>query len=510
MATVYGLTDLGFFTKPLTAIRDDLNTAFRDAFGASLSLNDRSAFGVIVGIWAERLAILWQILEQITTSLDPDKASGTLLDALSALTGTFRPAADTSKVTLTLTGIDATTVASGSLVQTLSTLKNFKTLADALISAVSAWTPSTSYALGDRVSNAGGVYQNTQAGISAGSGGPTSQDLSAVITDNTCTWTFLGLGTAAVDVDAESEDEGPIIGTAKDISHIVNTQLGWSGVTNVLDAQPGRLVAVDSELRQLRESELAAAGSSPLDALLANLEQVEGVTSVTLFPNNTDFIDVDGVPPHSIEALIKGGDDQDIFDEILRSIAAGIGTFGNTSGTSADSQGVSHAINFSRPSTLSVYANVTLSYDAAVYPADGDTQVKNALVDYVAALSTGRDITASALGAQAFLKVPGVLDVSKVLIYSDVIGAATAWAPSTGYSATVGVRSVVTNDGGRTYICITSGTSAGSGGPTGTGTDITDGGVHWRFLGNSVSITTRQLASLPFNNISVTSSSATP
>jgi hypothetical protein len=48
------------------------------------------------------------------------------------------------------------------------------------------------------------------------------------------------------------------------------------------------------------------------------------------------------------------------------------------------------------------------------------------------------------------------------------------WAATTAY----GVGSYVTN-GNVLYRCITAGTSAGSGGPTGNGTDITDGTVHW-------------------------------
>lgn len=52
-----------------------------------------------------------------------------------------------------------------------------------------------------------------------------------------------------------------------------------------------------------------------------------------------------------------------------------------------------------------------------------------------------------------------------------------AWADSTAYA----VGDVVVN-GSSAYECITAGTSAGSGGPTGTGADITDGGAHWRFL----------------------------
>lgn len=54
---------------------------------------------------------------------------------------------------------------------------------------------------------------------------------------------------------------------------------------------------------------------------------------------------------------------------------------------------------------------------------------------------------------------------------------APAWAGTTGYL----VGRVAVNNY-KLYRCITAGTSAGSGGPTGTSTDITDGTVHWRFL----------------------------
>jgi hypothetical protein len=52
-----------------------------------------------------------------------------------------------------------------------------------------------------------------------------------------------------------------------------------------------------------------------------------------------------------------------------------------------------------------------------------------------------------------------------------------AWAASHAYV----LEDTVTNDTLKTYRCITAGTSAGSGGPTGTGTDITDGGAHWKY-----------------------------
>ena len=52
---------------------------------------------------------------------------------------------------------------------------------------------------------------------------------------------------------------------------------------------------------------------------------------------------------------------------------------------------------------------------------------------------------------------------------------AIAWAPSV--KAFPGER--VTNDTGKTYECITAGTTAATGGPTGTGANITDGTAHW-------------------------------
>ncbi len=63
------------------------------------------------------------------------------------------------------------------------------------------------------------------------------------------------------------------------------------------------------------------------------------------------------------------------------------------------------------------------------------------------------------------------------------IAAATAWAPTTAY--TVGQR--VTN-ASRIYQCITAGTSAGSGGPTSTSTDITDGTAHWAYVGEGTGV----------------------
>lgn len=52
-----------------------------------------------------------------------------------------------------------------------------------------------------------------------------------------------------------------------------------------------------------------------------------------------------------------------------------------------------------------------------------------------------------------------------------------AWTASKAYTIGQGVT-----NGGNVYQCIGAGTSASSGGPTGTGTSITDGTVTWQYL----------------------------
>lgn len=53
-----------------------------------------------------------------------------------------------------------------------------------------------------------------------------------------------------------------------------------------------------------------------------------------------------------------------------------------------------------------------------------------------------------------------------------------AWAASTPY-----ILNQQVNNNGNVYICTTAGTSASSGGPSGTGTGITDGSAVWDYVG---------------------------
>ena len=94
---------------------------------------------------------------------------------------------------------------------------------------------------------------------------------------------------------------------------------------------------------------------------------------------------------------------------------------------------------------------------------DGACDITSALVDVNVAA------TALVVGARYQITTLGTTDWR-------IPSGAPAWAISTAY--TVGQK--VTN-GSNIYTCITAGTSAGSGGPTGTGTSIADNTVVWSY-----------------------------
>jgi uncharacterized phage protein gp47/JayE len=505
----YGLTTTGFVAKTYEVLVEEMNAALRATFGNSINLTN-GIMAKFVAIVCERYAELWELMEAVYSSQDPDKAMDTALEALCALTGTIKNPATASEVTLTLTGTPATVVPAGSRAATLSTAKKFATNASATITLVSNWLNGVAYALGDRrVNDSGKVYQCTQAGTSDPiTSGPTGTGTGIV--DNTCLWDYLGSGTGAVDVEATCTETGVITAFARDISVIDTPVGGWSSVINIEDADLGSAVETNEELRTRRELELAQSGSSPVDALRAALLEVEDVTAVTVFVNNTDVTDADGIPPHAVEAMVMGGENQDIFDALLANVAAGIATYGAPAGlqtgTALDSQGTAHTMKFSRPEEIPIYVVMGVTKNAKTYPTTGDALIKEAIVTWGDAQDTGKDAVPSGIIAQAF-GVTGVLAVTYIGISTSTIATPTIWNSSSVYA----IGNVVVN-AGRVYRCTSGGTSSAvvGSGPSATGTGIIDGTVTWAHLGETIPMALRQLATYDTSRITIISTSGTP
>jgi len=75
----------------------------------------------------------------------------------------------------------------------------------------------------------------------------------------------------------------------------------------------------------------------------------------------------------------------------------------------------------------------------------------------------------------------GITDGTVTWAYQEASTALNNWCWRINTAYVVG--DLVSNNVGKVYVCITAGTSAGSGGPTGLTADITDNTVHWRWYG---------------------------
>lgn len=185
---------------------------------------------------------------------------------------------------------------------------------------------------------------------------------------------------------------------------------------DIASSTVGRDEETDTELRRRRLASLSAVGSGTLAAIRANLLSISGVSQVGALENDTDTgPDANGLPAHSFSMVVQGGADQDILDSIREHKPAGIESYGTTSGTSYDTEGNPYTIEFSRPSTVDFYVDVVLEYVASEYPVDGDTQVRQAMVDIFDSLLIGRDVVTLPVKCSA-LDIAGVHNVSSFKI----------------------------------------------------------------------------------------------
>jgi uncharacterized phage protein gp47/JayE len=349
----YGVTENGFERPSFDEIRQEIIDEKRAIYGA-INTGPESAIGQEIAIQAEREASLWDALEAIYTSQYPRSAAGYSLDGAVQFTGISRLDATKTVVSVDLTGDPGTVIPSGSEAST----------------------------------DDGDIFELVED-VTLDSEGEGSGQMQAV-------------------------ESGAVIALAGALTNIETPVSGWDSVDNPDDGQTGRAVETDAELRIRRQESLQVTGAGTVPAIRARLlQQVDNVTAVTIIENRSGEEDMDGRPPHSFEAVVSGGTDQDVADMLWEAKPAGIETTGEETVTVEDSEGAEHSISFSRPIQVYIWAKITVEENSEGVPDGATDAIKKELVKYgEGEFGVGDDVIYQALYGPIYNNVDGIKSVT--------------------------------------------------------------------------------------------------
>jgi len=382
----FGVTSTGYNPKLISDILADIEAKQKSDFGSQVNTGGEAVLGQLNATFAAAVAEGWEVLGAVYRSLYPDSASGEALDQVSAITGVTREPATHSTVDIRCNGTPGTVLLTGRVVSVDATGERFVSVEDATI-------PGAGFIL----------------------------------------------------VAYESENFGPVVLSTGQVLTIETPVAGWSTAAAVEDAELGENLETDAELRLRRLELLRVQGTATIEAIRADVLDVDDVVQCFVFENASNITDSRSLPPKSIEVLADGGTDAAVAAAVFGSKCAGIETYGHppsdVTETVTDSQGVDHDINFTRPDTTPIYIRADVTYDPAVYePATADQAIKDALALLGDSLTLGDDVIYERFQAEVF-SVAGVVD--STLFYIDTV------SPPTGTSnIPLGIRELATFDTG--------------------------------------------------------------
>ncbi|EDX3145867.1 hypothetical protein B6N85_002067 [Salmonella enterica subsp. diarizonae serovar 61:l,v:1,5,7] len=208
----------------------------------------------------------------------------------------------------------------------------------------------------------------------------------------------------AVTVTAICSSSGAVAALAGTITTINTPTRGWTSVTNPAAATVGAPAETDAELRIRQGQSVAIPSITPFEGVDGAIANIAGVTRHKLYENDTGKTDGNGLPPHSISAIVDGGDVTEIARTIRGNKGQGVRTWGKTSVTVPDKYGNPHIISFSRPTDVPVYGKITLTVFAG-YTSQIGVQIQQAVADYINRLMIGDQVLLSRIYSPANLGV---------------------------------------------------------------------------------------------------------
>lgn len=337
------VTASGISAPDYQTILSTITEYFQQIYGTDAYLEPDSKDGQMVALVALAVHDANNTAIQVYNSFSPSSGMTDALTRNVKINGIARKAATNSTVDVTLTGMAGTTITNGS------------------------------------VKDANGVIWNLPASVTI--------DVSGAVT-----------------VTATCANSGAVAAVAGSITKINTPTRGWTAVSNASAATVGSAAETDAQLRVRQAQSVAIPALTPFDAVDGAIANVTGVTRHKLYENDTGAVNSDGIPAHSIAAIVDGGDVTDIAQTIRGKKGQGVATFGSTTVTVPDKYDNPHAISFSRSTNVPIYVALTLKVFTG-YTTQVGEQIKQAIADYINSLTIGDDVLLSRLYSPANLGV---------------------------------------------------------------------------------------------------------
>ena len=426
------VTPTGLNRKTLQELRLEFENKFKQVFGVAFETAVDSPNGLLISQLALSYNDLWELAQEIYSSLDPNQAVGAALDARAAFNGVSRkPALPCTVDAVLYTSGDSATIPAGSLAKRQRGNLNFaldetvtisRSSCDELLIIDNGSAKNTEYVFhftfGDVTLNnstSAGNLSVLRTAVNSAGGSATLTDRGLIVkTSDSSPVGITGAmpsdfiilsGASGAFTAVETGYQTCEIG---ELDTIAVGVIDWNSVYNYVAGDPGEDLESDESLRVRRAIAAKSRKAIATDpAIELALLDVPGVSSAIVKSNRGFTTDDEGVPGKAFTSLVVGGNDNEIARCIYENQPAGIQSFGNTSVNITDSHGIEQQISFSRPTPVYLWVKVTYSlYDEEAFP--GQDAVKDALVEWAAREYTlGKDVISTRIN-QGLYDVPGI------------------------------------------------------------------------------------------------------
>ena len=348
MTTTYPLATLaptvgpsGISIPSYNDVYQSLTASFQQIFGSDIYIAADSQDGQWIGVLAQAITDSNNAAVAVFNSFSPTYAQGTQLSSLVKINGLARNVPSNSTAVGTVIGVAGTIIANGT------------------------------------VQDSAGNLWNLPANVVIPVGG-------------------------SITVTVTALNPGSVTAPIGTINIIYNPQYGWQSFSNTGAATAGLPLESDPALKGRQSVSTATNAVGILESIYTAIINVPGVNRCMVYQNDTAVTDTNGVPAHTISAVVDGGTVASVALAIATKKAPGGQTYGTTTQTVYDQYGLPTTVNYFVLTYVPIYFNVTIKALPGYISTTG-TALETALAAFVTALAIGESVYVSQAQAAAGL-----------------------------------------------------------------------------------------------------------